>query len=199
MRQIWNVILIEFFRLCCDKLIVYSNIYPTRCSFTQFIYVWKLLYMFRVAPPPIIRSAWNSIYSIWYLSHRYCYLPLSWKSWNWFECAVDGVRHQQHRYSNFSWWWAHVCPKHVVKRNKYAKQNCASGWIYLQDCTRMHLQQNIEFLPLRNCCSCLTVYFVYVFHLAKFQVLTTALLKIQVLRDVMSYRLVDLYQSFDGF
>jgi hypothetical protein len=21
------------------------------------------------------------------LSHRYCYLPLSWKSWSWFECA----------------------------------------------------------------------------------------------------------------
>jgi hypothetical protein len=36
------------------------------------------------------------IYSIWYLSHRYCYLPLSWKSWNWFECAVGGVRHPQH-------------------------------------------------------------------------------------------------------
>jgi hypothetical protein len=30
------------------------------------------------------------------LSHRYCYLPLSWKSWNWFECAVGGVRHPQH-------------------------------------------------------------------------------------------------------
>jgi hypothetical protein len=27
----------------------------------------------------------NCIYSIWYLSHRYCYLPLSWKSWNRFE------------------------------------------------------------------------------------------------------------------
>jgi hypothetical protein len=26
------------------------------------------------------------------LSHRYCYLPLSWKSWNRFECAVGGVR-----------------------------------------------------------------------------------------------------------
>jgi hypothetical protein len=24
----------------------------------------------------------NCIYSIWYLSHRYCYLPLSWKSWD---------------------------------------------------------------------------------------------------------------------
>ena len=35
-----------------------------RCSFTQFIYIWKLLYMFRVLLPPIIRSAYNCIYSI---------------------------------------------------------------------------------------------------------------------------------------
>jgi hypothetical protein len=40
--------------------------------------------MFRLVLPPII--------SIWYLSHRYCYLPLSWESWNRFECAVGGVR-----------------------------------------------------------------------------------------------------------
>ena len=59
-------------------------------------FIWKLLYMFRVVPPPIIRSANNCIYSIWYLSRRYCYLPLSWKSWNWFEYAVGGVRHPQH-------------------------------------------------------------------------------------------------------
>jgi hypothetical protein len=44
---------------------------------TQFIHIWKLLYMFRVVPAPIIRSTYNCIYSIWYLSHRYCYLPLS--------------------------------------------------------------------------------------------------------------------------
>jgi hypothetical protein len=49
--------------------------------------------MFRVVLPLIIRSAYNSIYSIWYLSHRYCYLTLSWKSWNRFECTVGGVRH----------------------------------------------------------------------------------------------------------
>ena len=36
---------------------------------------WKLLYMFRVVLPPIIKSANNCIYSIWYLSHRYFYLP----------------------------------------------------------------------------------------------------------------------------
>jgi hypothetical protein len=72
----------------------YSNIrvYPSRCNVTQFIYIWKLLYMFPVVLPPIIGSAYNCIYSIWYLSqHRYFYLPLSWKSWNRFECAVGGV------------------------------------------------------------------------------------------------------------
>ena len=51
---------------------------------------WKLLYTFRVVTPPIIRSANNCIYSIWYLSHRYCYLLLSWQSWNW-------ITHHQER------------------------------------------------------------------------------------------------------
>jgi hypothetical protein len=32
-------------------------------------FIWKLLYIFRVVPSPIIRSANNCIYSIWYLSH----------------------------------------------------------------------------------------------------------------------------------
>jgi len=32
----------------------------------QFICIWKLLYMFRVVPPPIIRNAYNCIYSICY-------------------------------------------------------------------------------------------------------------------------------------
>ena len=78
---------------------IYSNIYPTRCNFTQFIHSWKLLYMFRVLLPPIIRCAYECMYSIWYLSHRYCYLQLSWRSWNRFECAVGGVRHPQHTQS----------------------------------------------------------------------------------------------------
>ena len=40
----------------------------------------KLLYMFRAATPPIIRSTYDCIYSIWYLLNRYCYLPLLWLS-----------------------------------------------------------------------------------------------------------------------
>jgi hypothetical protein len=55
-------------------------------------FILKLLFMFRVVPPHIISSTNNCIYSICYLSHRYCYLPLSWKSWDRFECAVGGVR-----------------------------------------------------------------------------------------------------------
>jgi hypothetical protein len=32
-----------------------------------------------------------------------------------------------------SWWWAHNRPKHVKKRNKHTKKNCAQIWFYLQD------------------------------------------------------------------
>jgi len=47
-------------------------------SYTLY-FIWKLLYMFQAVPPPIIRSTNNCIYSIWYLSHCYCYMP----SWLW--------------------------------------------------------------------------------------------------------------------
>jgi hypothetical protein len=50
-----------------------------------------------------------------------------------------------HRYSCSSWWWAHSRPKHVEKRNKHTKKNCAPSWLYLKDYTRMHGQQNIKF------------------------------------------------------
>jgi uncharacterized membrane protein len=38
---------------------IYSNIYRTRYNSTQSIYIRKLLYMFRVVLPPIIKSAYN--------------------------------------------------------------------------------------------------------------------------------------------
>jgi len=50
-----------------------------------------------------------------------------------------------YRYSHFSWWWTHSRPKHVEKRNKHTKKNCAPSWLYLQDYTWMHGQQNIKF------------------------------------------------------
>jgi len=74
--------------LCIVKIFQYIS---TKMQRYTVYFILKLLYVFRVVPPPIMRSANICIYSIWYLSHRYCYLPLSWKSWNWFECAVGGV------------------------------------------------------------------------------------------------------------
>jgi hypothetical protein len=48
---------------CIISIFQYIREYPTRCNVTQFIYIWKLLYMFQVVIPPIIRSAYN------YLQH----------------------------------------------------------------------------------------------------------------------------------
>src|SRR5215475_8501629 len=89
---------LTFMGTCIVSIFQYIS---NKMQITQFIYIWKLLYMFRVVLPPNIRSACNCIYSIWYLSHRYCYLPLSWKSWNRFECAVGGVRHPQHTQTRY--------------------------------------------------------------------------------------------------
>jgi hypothetical protein len=85
---------LTFMGPCILSIFQYTCI-ANKMQLTQFIYIWKLLYIFRVALPPIIRSAYNCIYSIWYLSHLYCYLSLSWKSWNRFECAVLYVPEQK--------------------------------------------------------------------------------------------------------
>jgi len=34
--------------------------------------------------------------------------------------------------------------KHVEKRNKHTKKNCAQSWFYLQDYIGMHGQRNIK-------------------------------------------------------
>jgi hypothetical protein len=101
--------------------------------YTVYLYLETALHV-SGGTPPIIRNAYNCIYSIWYLSHRYCYLPLSWKSWNRFECAVGGVRHPQHTQtgSNFvtntrccryrcmrSWWWVKVPPETCRAVSRY--------------------------------------------------------------------------------
>ena len=42
----------------------------------------------------------------------------------------------------FSWWWAHGCPKHVEKRNKYIKQNCAPSWTYMRNAYKVSSSEN---------------------------------------------------------
>jgi len=38
----------------------------------------------------------------------------------------------------------HTVARNVEKRNKHTKENCAPSWLYLQDYTGMHGQQNIK-------------------------------------------------------
>jgi hypothetical protein len=59
--------------------------------------------------------------------------------------TIQNNRYQvSHKYSCFSWWWAHRRPKHVEKRNKHTKKNFAPSWLYLQDYAGMHGQQNTK-------------------------------------------------------
>jgi len=81
-------------------------------SYTVY-FVWKLLYMFRVVPPPSIRSANNYIYSICHLSHRYRHPQHTQTSSNSSTIAADssnGVTNNRCcRYSCLrSWWWVVV-------------------------------------------------------------------------------------------
>jgi len=48
----------------------------------SLLYFCRLLYLFRLVIPPIIRSTYNCNYSIWHWSKHLCYLLLSLRSWN---------------------------------------------------------------------------------------------------------------------
>jgi hypothetical protein len=113
---------LTFMGSCIVSIFQYTcTVYPTRCNVTQFIYIWKLLYMFRVVLPHIIRSAYNCIYSIWYLSRRYCYLPLSWRvgtglSVLWVAYATHSVTNTSCcRYSCMRFWWCVEVPPETCK------------------------------------------------------------------------------------
>jgi len=101
----------------------YIPIYIQQAATLQFIYIWKLLYMFRVVLSPIIRSAYNCIYIIWYLSHRYCYLHTQTGS-NSSTIAADssnGVTNTRCcRYRCIrSWWWVEVPPETCRAVSRY--------------------------------------------------------------------------------
>ena len=57
----------------------------------SLLYFCKLIYMFRVVIPPIIRSIYKCNYSIWHWSNSLCYLLLSWSRWNAVPTAWNAV------------------------------------------------------------------------------------------------------------
>jgi len=96
---------------------------------------------------PIIRRN-NCIYATLGIFHS-VWMIVWYAGWNstlhTSQSSTQSDKYQvSHRYSCFSWWWAHSLPKHVEKRNKHTKENRAPSWLYLQDYTKMHGQQNIS-------------------------------------------------------
>ena len=65
--------------------------FPRRYNVKQFIYFWKTSLHISGGISTHHQEHINCIYSIWYLSNRYCYLPLLWNNWNCFECGVGIV------------------------------------------------------------------------------------------------------------
>jgi hypothetical protein len=68
-----GTLLLQASPMCSVSIFQYMS---NKMQLFTVIYIWKLLYMFWLLLPPIIRSAYSCIYSIWYLFNRYCYLPL---------------------------------------------------------------------------------------------------------------------------
>ena len=93
----------------------YSKVWPTRCNVTQFFISVNCSTCYGLIPQPS-SGAQHCIYSIGYLSNRYCYLPLSWKSWNSSTIAAgssNGLTNTRCcRYSCVcSLWWVEIPPK----------------------------------------------------------------------------------------
>ena len=99
----------------------------------SLLYFCKLLCMFWVVIPPIIRSTYNCNYSIWHWSNRLRYLPLSWSGSN---CSMtaegsrDGLTSARCRDYSYmcSWWWVESPPK-----------TCRAVYRNIIDCTWSHL------------------------------------------------------------
>ena len=113
---------------------------PTNCTILLNIFI-SPLYMFRASMCP---SSWENycIYSSLVFVTLYVWGGV------WSADQTPPIRNDKHQCSTetviFQWWWAHGCPKHIEKRNKYIKQNCALILIYLQDYSGIHCQHNIK-------------------------------------------------------
>ena len=62
----------------------------------------------------------------------YCYLPLSWKSWNLSECAVGGVRHPQHTQTGSSSSTIAAGSSKGVTNTRYCRHSCLRSWWWVE-------------------------------------------------------------------
>jgi len=91
------------------------------------------------------------------------------------QSSIQNSKYQvSHRYICFSWWRAHSRPKHVKKRNKHNKKNCAPILLYSQNfysfenicCYALmkYLSYRINFYVIQNFVTRYVVTRSYLFH-----------------------------------
>jgi len=97
----------------------------------------QTLYVFQAVPPPIIRSTQLYIQlQVLPINTAVCWC----RGWGGLLVGLNPTSRQvatrtgwiitvSHKYSNFLLMMAHRCSKHVEKKHKYIKQNCATSWI----------------------------------------------------------------------
>ena len=105
---------------------IFQYIFNKMQRYTVYSYLETALHVSGGTSTHHLRSAYNCtcIYSIWYLLHHYCYPPLSWKSWNWFECAVGGIRHPQHTQSSSNSSTIAADSSNGVTNTRYCRYSC---------------------------------------------------------------------------
>jgi len=123
MISVWNVCLINVQRLYSRQENWVFLISPTGSTILFNIFI-SLLYMFRASMCPSSRENY-CIYATLVFCH---FLDGAWSA-GWIETPKRVTKYQcRIDKAILSWWWAHGCPKHIEKRNKYIKQNCPPSW-----------------------------------------------------------------------
>ena len=80
----------ESYKVSCEPHIPF-DIFPKKCNITQFIYFWKPALHVSGGISTHHQEHIRLYLQYLVLVKRYCYLPLLWESWNWFECGVGIV------------------------------------------------------------------------------------------------------------
>ena len=129
----------QLLSLFLQDILIHVNNYPTRCNNIQFIYICKLLYMFRVVSPPIIRSSYHCISHYW---DSYCYL-----SWAWVTLTT-GSSNGLSTVDTVTWAPDDRCRYHPKRVEQFADINklyiVASCWIIVNTYYAMHGPLNIK-------------------------------------------------------
>jgi hypothetical protein len=123
----------RWYRVTSQKTLIFI-VKPTWCII--FLVMFINLYMFRWTMCP---SSGETTVLRRHLVLVIVWMTVWYAGWHTRQSSTQNNKYQvSHKYSCFSWWWAHSCPKHVEKRNKHSKKNCASLYNLVNKANLVH-------------------------------------------------------------